>query len=143
MSLICQEVEHLSPAYWETVGLRHDVLREPLGLRFSDEELRAEGGSWHLAAYSNGALVACMVLKPLGLSVKMRQVATAQAQQRKGYGQQLVAFAEGLSRQRGGTRMELHARLTAVPFYERLGYHCVGEQFFEVGIPHFRMEKEL
>jgi predicted GNAT family N-acyltransferase len=39
--------------------------------------------------------------------------------------------------------MVLHARETAVPFYNALGYNSVGAQFEEVGIPHFRMEKAL
>ena len=39
--------------------------------------------------------------------------------------------------------MTMHARETAVPFYERLGYATVGARFEEVTIPHFKMEKRL
>ena len=34
----------------------------------------------------------------------------------------------------------LHSQLMAVPFYERNGFHKVGEQFTEAGICHFLMK---
>jgi hypothetical protein len=39
--------------------------------------------------------------------------------------------------------MILHARETAVPFYERLRYSPVGDVFQEVTLPHRLMEKRL
>ena len=39
--------------------------------------------------------------------------------------------------------MILHARETAVVFYEKLGYSSLGDQFEEVTIPHWAMEKRL
>ena len=39
--------------------------------------------------------------------------------------------------------MVLHARQTAVPFYERLGYETYGEPFVEVTIPHIAMRMAL
>lgn len=39
--------------------------------------------------------------------------------------------------------MSLHARDTAVPFYNKLNYLQVGEPFIEVGITHFEMYKVL
>jgi predicted GNAT family N-acyltransferase len=54
-----------------------------------------------------------------------------------------VEASERVAIERGALRMTLHARQTAVPFYERLGYRVVGEPFIEVGIPHRAMEKSL
>jgi predicted GNAT family N-acyltransferase len=47
------------------------------------------------------------------------------------------------ARQRGARRAFLHAQTVAVPFYERFGFVCEGEEFLEDGIPHFRMIQEL
>ncbi len=44
---IC-EVAHGSPEYWATVDLRDSILRMPLGLLFSAEELEAEKDYHHL-----------------------------------------------------------------------------------------------
>ena len=63
-AVICMEVQHGTPQYLETVALRTAVLREPLGLAFSPDELTAEEGSFHIVCMKDGLLVACLVLKP-------------------------------------------------------------------------------
>ncbi|HRF26714.1 MAG TPA: GNAT family N-acetyltransferase [Ferruginibacter sp.] len=37
----------------------------------------------------------------------------------------------------------MHARDSAVGFYEKLGYKVIGEGFMEVNLPHHLMVKEL
>jgi predicted GNAT family N-acyltransferase len=39
--------------------------------------------------------------------------------------------------------MVLHARETAVPFYEAMAYTKIGDRFTEVTIPHWSMVKVL
>lgn len=39
--------------------------------------------------------------------------------------------------------MVLHARDVAKGFYRSMQYRVVGDEFTEVGIPHYHMEKEL
>ncbi len=138
------EVPHQSPLYRDCVTLRLAVLRTPLGLSFTEEELARESSSFHLACLEKGRLVGCLVLVPLADGViKMRQVAVSPEVQGGGIGRMLVEFSEELSRSRGFTEMTLHARTTAVPFYERLGYETVGEEFEEVTVPHWAMRKAL
>jgi ribosomal protein S18 acetylase RimI-like enzyme len=141
---IVSEVAHGSPAWLECVALREAVLRKPLGLTFSAEELDRESTDYHLACHDKGRLIGCLVLVPLADGIiKMRQVAVAPEGQGQGVGRSLTEFAESLARSRSFKRMTLHARETAIGFYERLGYHGVGEIFEEVTIPHLEMQKEL
>jgi predicted GNAT family N-acyltransferase len=139
------QIEFGTPAFDEAVQLRYEVLRRPLGLTYTEEQLAAEYDQLHLAAYSDAAvLIGYLNLTPQDAQiVKMRQVAVAPTWQRKGVGNALVQASEELAQQLGFTQMVLHARETAVPFYNALGYNSVGAQFEEVGIPHFRMEKAL
>lgn len=141
---ICQ-IEFATPEYDEAVRLRYEVLRRPLGLDFTPEQLAAEYEDVHLVTFdARSQIIAYLCLTPLDdAQVKMRQVAVAPAWQGKGVGKQLVAASERLARDLGFTRMTLHARETAVPFYLQLGYQTVGERFEEVSIPHFAMEKAL
>ncbi len=55
----------------------------------------------------------------------------------------MVKYSEDLARKLGLKEMVLHARETAVPFYERLGYTRVGDVFTEVTIPHRVMVRAL
>ena len=140
---IC-EVEHGSSEYWATVALRYSSLRRPLGLQFSVEELDAQRDSRHIACYLGDRLVGCLVLRPLeGGDVRMRQLAVVSELQRQGIGKALIDYSEAFARQAGYRRMVLHARDTAAAFYEKLGYSRLGDQFEEVTIPHWSMEKRL
>jgi predicted GNAT family N-acyltransferase len=123
----------------QAVELRRDVLRTPLGLDFTPEELAAEQDDLHLVALDPD-VVACLVLTRVDeVRMKMRQVAVDPHRQGGGVGSQLVRFSEEVARERGYREMVLNARETAVPFYLRLGYRQVGERFEEVTIPHFKM----
>lgn len=139
-----KEVKHNTPEYERIVALRRRVLREPLGLDFTPEQLAAEAGDIHLAGFEAEMPVACLILTPASAEEwKMRQVAVAPEQQGTGLGTRLVAYSEEVARAAGCRRITLHARETVVPFYERLGYEAVGDIFEEVTIPHRKMFKWL
>lgn len=138
-------VDFGTPEYDELIRLRYRVLREPLGLEFSEEELTKEFEDTHLALYDDAyQLMACLVLSPEpGGQVRMRQVAVVPEKQKAGLGRKLVGYSEDWSRRAGFTEMVLHAREQAVTFYEKLGYKKVGKKFEEVGVPHWQMKKNL
>lgn len=141
---VLSEIVYGSAAYKESVALREEVLRKPLGLTFTDEELGREQSDYHLVCQYEGQVVGCLILVPKGpAEVKVRQVAVAPHVHGKGVGRVLATFAEDFARERGFKLMTLHARLTAVSFYEKLGYERIGEAFEEVTIPHWRMQKQL
>lgn len=134
-----------TPEYDESIALRTEVLRKPLGLEFVPEQLATEWTDVHLAAFApSGKMVGILLLTPLSAeAVKMRQVAVAPDLQGTGVGRVMVAASEEKAREMQFQKITLHARDTAVPFYLKLGYHIVGEGFMEVGIPHHAMEKSL
>ncbi|MBV6442087.1 MAG: Acetyltransferase [Saprospiraceae bacterium] len=139
------QIEFATPEYDEAVRLREEVLRRPLGLEFTPEQLAGEYADIHLGAFdTSGRLIGYLCLTPLSEgAIKMRQVAVAPEWQGKGIGKKLVAASEELAKQLNFKTMTMHARETAVPFYQRLGYRTLGDRFEEVTIPHFRMEKKL
>ena len=141
---ICREVEFATPAYQETVALRYKILRKPIGLSFTEEQLSQEINDFHLAAYMDDKLVACLILTHVNSDeIKMRQVAVDENLQGKGIGKKLVQFAEAFSKDKGYEKMTLHARETAVPFYLSMQYKTKGQPFTEVGLPHMKMYKSL
>ncbi len=138
-------IEFASPEYDLTVRLRTEVLRKPLGLEFTVEQLAAEWTDFHIGFFDESeTLVGCLILtKKDDKVLKMRQVAVAADRQKQGIGQKLVDWSEAWARRNRFEKMSLHARETAVPFYEKLRYARLGDRFEEVGIPHFLMEKAL
>jgi predicted GNAT family N-acyltransferase len=58
---------------------------------------------------------------------------------RKGAGARLLARAVATARRRGAQRIYLHAQVSVIGFYERMGFVCAGPVFSEAGIPHRKM----
>ena len=57
-------------------------------------------------------------------------------------GDALMEAVIGEAEKRGQTKQTLSAQVHAAPFYERLGFNIVSEEFLEVGIPHVDMVRE-
>ena|SRR5690606_7556813 len=137
-------IDHGSQEYLQMVKLRDDILRKPLGLSFSEDDLKGEEHHLLIGAFEDDHMLGCCMLieeKP-GLA-RLRQMAVLNDLQGKGIGRALMNFAENIARDRGFNRICMHARAHAVGFYEKVGYQKVGDQFIEVTIPHYMMEKKL
>jgi predicted GNAT family N-acyltransferase len=125
------------------VKLREDVLRKPLGLCFTKEELEQEKDHLLISAYEDDQLKGCCMLVNEGETVRLRQMAVLNEKQGKGIGRALMLFAENLARDRGYSKITMHARKNAVGFYEKMGYKRTSGEFMELNIPHYVMEKPL
>ena len=139
-----KEIIFDSPEYDQMIQLRLDVLRKPLGLSYTPEELKEEKNDILLGAFEDDHLLACCVLSAINHStIKLRQMAVEKKLQGKGVGASLLRFAENIAGDRGYTYMVMHARETAIGFYEQNGYKTDGERFTEVTIPHYKMIKKI
>jgi GNAT superfamily N-acetyltransferase len=137
-------IDHGSKEYRQMVDLRLQMLRKPLGLSFTPEELAAEKNDILIGCFEDDKLEACCMLSQTDpKTVRLRQMAVTSVLQGKGIGRVLMSFAENIARDRGYRRLTMHARKTAVGFYEKNGYKLCSNEFQEVTIPHFVMEKEL
>lgn len=126
------------------VDLRFQILRKPLGLSFSEEDLAAETDDILLGCFEDDRLEACCVLtKTDPKTVRLRQMAVSANLQGKGIGRVLMSFAENVARDHGYRRLTMHARKSALGFYEKNGYRICSDEFNEVTIPHYVMKKEL
>ena len=133
-----------SNKYLESVKLRAEILRKPLGLKFSRIELEEEKKQHHFIGQVKNKIIAILLLEPKANGIiKMRQVAVHQQYQNQNIGSRLVFFAESFAKESKYGRVILHARKPAIPFYQKLAYQVEGNSFLELGIQHFFMWKEL
>jgi len=139
-----KQIDHGSAEYKKMVELRKEILRKPLGLDFSEADLENEKNDTLIAAYDDDEMVGCcMFCKIDDERVKLRQMAVHEDVQGKGLGAAILNFAENIARDKGYKTIFMHARESAVGFYEKLGYQINSEVFKEVNIPHYVMEKRL
>ena len=142
-SLVIQVVDFGSELQKQSLELRREILRKPLNLEFSLQELAQENNQVHIVASIDGIVVACLLLVIVdSKTVKMRQVAVTGSLQGQGIGTRMVSFCEEWCIKKGYCRITLNARENAIRFYKELCYTVEGAPFLEVGIPHVKMLKD-
>ncbi len=137
-------LDYDSPEYHQMVKLRDDLLRKPLGISFTPNELESEKDNMLIAAFEEEEMLGCcMLVEEKPGTVRLRQMAVLNDLQGKGIGRALMGFAENLARDRGYKMISMHARKGTVLFFEKMGYKVAGDEFMEITIPHYIMEKKL
>ena len=132
------------PEYLLSLILRYRILRIPLGLTFTRKDLAKDKDDVHIGIFDGDVILASLILTDDGdHTMKMRQVAVDDRHQGQGIGRKLVEYADNYAREKGYRLIHCHARDTAKQFYLKLGYTVVGDEFTEIGIKHYYMEKLL
>jgi GNAT superfamily N-acetyltransferase len=140
--IFIRRIKFGSDEFQSAVQLRHRLLRQPLGLQFTDTQLAEESESIHFVAIQGNAVMGTVQLVPLSDgTVKLRQMAVDTKWQNRGIGRRLVEYAERWAVENKFYRVALHARVIAKGFYVKLGYSIDGTEFIEVGLPHIVLHK--
>ena len=138
-------IKHGTEAYDQSLKLRHEILRVPLGMDLFDgtyDDLSEEDRFYHFGAFDDGDLVASVMGIPTSpTEIRIKQMVVNQDLQSQGVGKRLFMAFEAHMLNLGIESFILHARMAAHGFYLNMGYGIHGEPFDEVGIPHYKMRK--
>ena len=143
------EIREVFSASWdheEELILRNAVLRKPLGLNLYEQDLTLEKDYFRIAAFlkKDNSIAGSLLLVPIDdRIIQMKQMAVKESLQTMGIGREIISFAETFIEDRGYNEIILNARKNALDFYLKMGYQVRGEEFVEVGIPHFKMVKKI
>ena len=140
------DIDFGSSRYNELVELRYKILLEPLGLKFLDSFRAKEANYLHIGCIEqlDDKLVGGLILAPLDNErIRLMQVAVDTVYRGEGVGRELVKYAEKRTKEAGYSQIIMHAMLSVVGFYEKLGYHSEGDIFDEQGITFLKMVKDL
>ncbi len=137
-------IDHSTREYQQMLKLREDILRKPLGFTFTPDEVESEKDNILIGAFEDDRMLGCcMLVEETPETIRLRQMAVSNDLQGKGIGRALMQFAENIARDHGYKVIMMHARKHATGFYEKMGYKKKGNEFIEITIPHFVMEKQL
>jgi len=120
----------------ETVFI--DEQRVPRELEFDDRDPLCR----HVLVFDGDTPVGTGRLD-LDYGGKVGRVAVVATYRRGGVGRAVMERLHAIARERKHPKLWCNAQLTAVPFYERLGYVSSGPVFEEAGIDHVRMDYAL
>lgn len=117
----------------ETVFI--DEQRVPRELEFDERDPLCR----HVLVFDGDLAVATGRLD-IAYGGKVGRVAVVATHRRAGVGTAVMEHLHAIAREVRLPHVWCHAQLSAVPFYERLGYVSSGPTFEEAGIEHVRME---
>lgn len=103
------------------------------------EDLEWDGldeSSEHFLAFSDNNAIACARLTSKG---QIGRMAVLENHRGQGIGSALLRTVLRTVEESGRPNIYLHAQVSAIPFYEKHGFTCRGEVFFEADIPHREM----
>lgn len=142
-----REIPYGSDLYEQSKIFREEILRRPLGLHLSADDIKGEESQFHFAAIKEPLdVVGTVLLKPLqNNNIKLRQMAVSPLVQGKSLGKRLVLLAEEFATKNGFRFIEMTARISAQGFYEKLGYRTAGDTFIDAiaPVPSIIMQKHL
>ena len=82
-----KQIDHGTKEYQQMVKLRNDILRKPLGLSFTPEELAREKEDILIGAFDEDEMLACcMLTRAENNCLRLRQMAVQNNLQGKGIG---------------------------------------------------------
>ncbi|CAM3768435.1 GNAT family N-acetyltransferase [Mesobacillus thioparans] len=110
-----------------------------------EEEIdQFESDSVHFVLYDDNSKPAgagrFRVLDGVG---KVERICVLKGNRKTGAGVAVMNKIEDYARSHGIKTLKLNAQTHAIPFYSRLGYETVSEEFMDAGIPHKTMKKSI
>ncbi len=124
-----------------TYDLRHRVLWPDHPPDFV--KIPTDGKATHFGALDGARIVGVVSLYPVGTDLQLRKLATEAACRGQGIGSALVRHCIQTARSRQVPRIFLSGRLSAHPFYTRLGFAAYGAPYLVEDEPCQKMEMLL
>jgi predicted GNAT family N-acyltransferase len=145
--MILKPIEFESKDYKRMLDLRNEVLRKPIKWPlFVFGETEHESSYFHFGGFdekTNELIACCILVHQSEIEVQLKQMAVSAEYQGKGLGLELLKYVEKFAAHKSYLRLNMHARKSAIGFYEKNGYKIISEEFEEVSLPHYKMEKNL
>ncbi len=119
--------------------LRLEVFVEEQNVPPDIELDAADAHATHIIAISNGMAVGCARVLFSAQEAHIGRFAVKRSHRNQGIGREVYRFVVAYCRERSCTDIWLNAQLSAVGFYEKLGFQPQGDVFTEAGIAHVKM----
>lgn len=131
--------------YLDAVLIRQTVFITEQGVPKELELDHNEHKCIYLVLYSDDdeAIATCRLLPISTSTIKLQRMAVKKEFRGQAYGRYIIEAAEEVAKKNDYKTIALGAQITAIGFYERLGYKKFGELFWDAGIEHYQMNKTL
>jgi len=124
----------------EAFCIRQQVFIEEQGVPAEMELDEFDPGAQHVLVYEGNYCIATARLVHLSpQDAQIGRMAVLQEYRERGVGMALLKRLIDLAGSQGISRLVLHSQVSAIPFYEKVGFVSEGPIYDEAGIPHRNM----
>lgn len=109
-----------------------------------EEEIdQFEDEAVHFVLYNNGIPAGAGRFRTVDGNGKVERICVLKENRQSGSGKAIMDKIEEHAKKQGLPALKLNAQTQAIPFYEKLGYQVISEEFMDAGIPHRTMKKTI
>jgi predicted GNAT family N-acyltransferase len=123
--------------------IRREVFVREQGVPEEIEMDELDGEAVHVLASVDGVPAGCGRLLLGDGEARIGRVAVRRDMRRSGIGDGICRLLMAIAQDNGAQKVIINAQLSAVGFYENLGFEKEGDVFMEAGIQHVRMSRAL
>jgi predicted GNAT family N-acyltransferase len=127
----------------EAFQIRKEVFQEEQGVSEKEEFDEIDDLAIHVVVYSNDDLNKAVATGRVffdGNDYYIGRIAVLKDERGKNYGDFAVRMLANKAFLAGANEILIHAQVSAVPFYEKIGFITYGDEFMEAGINHISMK---
>lgn len=128
-------LDNLSDVY----HIRSQVFQNEIGIEESIDQDGLDSNAVHVLVYNDKTPVATGRLLFGDNEFRIGRVSVLKEARGNYYGDFVVRMLVDKAFQMGAEEVSLHAMHNVIPFYEKIGFECIGEEFEEAGIRHIAM----
>ncbi|MBS4217986.1 GNAT family N-acetyltransferase [Bacillus sp. FJAT-49711] len=134
---------HSEAQLQDAFNIRKTVFVEEQKVPLELEIDEFENSSDHFVLYSKDIPIGAGRFRVLNGKGKIERICVLSDERGTGAGNKIMTEIEHYAKKSGIKILKLNAQTYAIPFYEKLGYRVVSEEFLDAGIPHKTMEKNI
>ncbi|NHM32995.1 GNAT family N-acetyltransferase [Neobacillus terrae] len=127
----------------DAFSIRKTVFIEEQNVPAEEEIDQYENDCTHFVLYRDGFPAGAGRFRVVDGYGKVERICVLKEQRQTGAGQAVMNAIEAYAQENGIKKLKLNAQTHAIPFYSKLGYETVSEEFMDAGIPHKTMIKQL
>lgn len=127
----------------DAFSIRKIVFVEEQNVPEEEEIDQYEDEAEHFVLYDDDDAVGAGRFRVVDGKGKVERICVLPPYRGKGAGKIIMDAIEQYAGEQGLKKLKLNAQTHAIPFYEKLKYEIVSEEFLDAGIPHKTMEKSL
>ncbi|KSU62969.1 acetyltransferase [[Bacillus] enclensis] len=137
------EIAQSESQFEEVFSVRKTVFVQEQNVPLEEEIDEHENQSTHFILYDGDRPAGAGRFRLLDGIGKVERICVLKSLRGKGAGREIMQAIEQYAAGRSISKLKLNAQTYAIPFYERLGYEVVSEEFMDAGIPHRTMIKTI